>query len=495
MARDRLKWLRRFLRLHRMLGLGLCLLFAVWFASGVVMLFQGYPAFGEAQRLKTVPELSPASGLLSPAELQRSGISLPSGARLRRLRDAPAYLFQGAGGRARAVDARSGEPLPPVGCEDPQALARSAGLKSAADGELLREPDQWTFSGRLAPHFPLCRLELDDAQGTVVYISVSTGELVHRTVRRARALAWLGAIPHWIYPTALRRHREVWRWLVVALASAGTLMCLAGLVAGGWVAWRFRRRTSCFVPYRRGMSRWHHRLGLAFGVLACTWVLSGTLSLDPLGMSAGGESMRRAQKRLRGGPMQPQRAQVAPGDALRRCDRVMGVRELRLEQVLGVPYYVCVEGPRATRILRADVESAPLRRTLGRAVVRRAAESMVPRHGLRSLRRLPNGDAYVYASHFRPHRGHDVVRARYGDGRQAYLDPTEGRLVAFLDASARWHRWLYHGLHSWDMPWLLARDGLRITSMVVALVGGLAASVTAVALGLRRLRRARSRAT
>ena len=42
---------------HRWLGIGLCLLMALWFVSGVVMLYVGYPKLTSSERLGHLPAL------------------------------------------------------------------------------------------------------------------------------------------------------------------------------------------------------------------------------------------------------------------------------------------------------------------------------------------------------------------------------------------------------------------------------------------------------
>ena len=64
--------------LHRWLGVVLCAFFAMWFVSGVVMMYVGYPKLTEAERLQHLPPLDVASSALSPGQaLDKAGISGP----------------------------------------------------------------------------------------------------------------------------------------------------------------------------------------------------------------------------------------------------------------------------------------------------------------------------------------------------------------------------------------------------------------------------------
>ena len=43
--------------LHRYFGIGMCLLFALWFASGIVMMYVEYPELTEQERLGHLPSI------------------------------------------------------------------------------------------------------------------------------------------------------------------------------------------------------------------------------------------------------------------------------------------------------------------------------------------------------------------------------------------------------------------------------------------------------
>jgi hypothetical protein len=61
--------------------------------------------------------------------------------------------------------------------------------------------------------------------------------------------------------------------------------------------------------------------------------------------------------------------------------------------------------------------------------------------------------------------------------------------VEAFDDRTRWNRWLYHGLHSWNLPWLYSHRPAWDVVMIVLLAGGLTLGVTAVVLALQLVRR------
>src|SRR5215510_2517635 len=89
--------IRKFLILtHRYLGIAVCLLFVMWFVSGVAMIFaRGMPGLTPEVRLQHLPVLDSSTIRLSPAEaaeraqLERS----PNRAILLTVMDRPAYRF------------------------------------------------------------------------------------------------------------------------------------------------------------------------------------------------------------------------------------------------------------------------------------------------------------------------------------------------------------------------------------------------------------------
>ena len=54
---------------HRYLGLVFCLIFLIWFASGIVMVYKRLPEFSAEERLVRLPPLDTTAVKLSPARL------------------------------------------------------------------------------------------------------------------------------------------------------------------------------------------------------------------------------------------------------------------------------------------------------------------------------------------------------------------------------------------------------------------------------------------
>ena len=58
--------MRALILLHRWLGVAFCLLFAMWFATGIVMHFVPFPALTEAERFAGLAPIDLASAAARP---------------------------------------------------------------------------------------------------------------------------------------------------------------------------------------------------------------------------------------------------------------------------------------------------------------------------------------------------------------------------------------------------------------------------------------------
>jgi len=182
-------------------------------------------------------------------------------------------------GRWQSVFADTGKPAPPLERKQARDRARKLTGNPVTSVTRLDGPDQWTVNSHVKAPGPLWRVALHDDAGTHLYLSRPTGEVIHSTTFHERAWGYAGPVIHWIYPTQLRELTGVWRQVVIWLSGIATLACLSGVVLGLMLMRRNKHRGG-LSPFR-GWFRWHHYLGLTFGLLATTWVFSGLLSMGP----------------------------------------------------------------------------------------------------------------------------------------------------------------------------------------------------------------------
>jgi hypothetical protein len=173
-----LDWRQAMATVHRHLGIGLCFLFAMWFASGAVMLFRPFPALTEVQRFTCLEpnELTQAS--VPASLLERASIESALRLRLTSLDGRPlVHLHDESGIRSSWVDTGDG----PVTVADAERISGRCGDSKVLSSRTVID-DQWTVTVHEAftDHRPLHRVHLDDPSGTVLYVSSRSGEVVRK---------------------------------------------------------------------------------------------------------------------------------------------------------------------------------------------------------------------------------------------------------------------------------------------------------------------------
>ncbi len=485
--------LRGLALLHRWLGALFCFPFAVWFASGIVLVFVGFPGISQQERLERAVALDPQRVVLSLPEAARGIGFVPERIGLGMLADVPVWRFQ-RGADFAAVSAEDGQRVAPL--SEALALRVGAAFLGPSAGavqrhELLDEPDQWTPHVRPNGQLPVLRLFADDAAQTQVYVSLPRARVIQHTTSTSRGLAWIGAIPHWWYPIALRQHAAAWRQVVLVGAGLATLVCLLGLVLG---LLRLRRQAHAellrrWSPYADVWLRWHHLLGLAFGFLSLTWVFSGMLSLNPGGWSPGAEPSDEEISAFSGPATPLDQLALGAREALERCSRELSVKSLELVRVSGHPYWLCASISPASRLLDANAPQAMARSELPLAELTRAARAAVPAELLEASALESPGDAYVYPTHLDPDLAFPLVRFKFADGTWLYADPQAARLLRRYDARSRAERWLYTGLHRLDFGALYRKRWLWTSVICLLCSLGAAFSLTGIVIATRWLRR------
>lgn len=491
---------------HRWLGVVLCLFFAPWFISGVVMMYVGHPKLTPPERLAHLPALQAPSDLLGPAQaLQAAGL----GDRVAELRLARAsaglavYLVTPAPatdqpkakkGRRKAdtvvVDARSGQVLNAF--DQAAAMASAAAFTGSGTGLAYAgtvTEDAHTHSKAMDPHRPLHLVLAGDAEDTLLYVSSRTGEVVRDAPAVERHWNYLGSWLHWLYPFRGNAFDPYWSDIVIWLSVAGTVVVVLGLV-NGLLRWRFsgHYKSGSRSPYQGRMMRWHHVYGLLFCAITATWVFSGLMSMNPWGV-LNGQAPPAKLEAMQGGPLVLGEAFEAPAALLQRADG-QDVRELQWLRLLGRDV-VMLSGPQGLLQLLDARTGQPFTPTQEQIV---AAATRLRPQPITEVALQREADFHYYSREPHTMSGGDkplpVLRISYGDAFHsvAYVDPRTGAVVQQLDDARRVRRWLFSMLHSWDWLPLLNHRPLWDVLMVGLSVGGTVISLTGLVIGWRRLR-------
>ena len=480
---------------HRWLGVVFCVPFLLWFTSGIVLIYHAFPSVSEADRLNHAAPLKTSAIELTPQQAydrlqQASG---PESIRIVMIDGRPAYRF-GFGRGESIVYADDGQ----VQDESRSDFAR--GLAAAWTGqspttarvEDLVERDQWTVSGEFKPLEPMRRFSWPD--GEQVYVSTAVGEVVQYTTLASRTGAYFGAIPHWLYFTPLRKHTRFWSRLVIWLSGMAVVAALLGVIIGISVYAPEKvyapGRVASAIPYI-GAKRLHMILGLSFGVIASTWAFSGMLSMDPFPNLLGGDldaDSSQLSRALRQNPSSLAAFEVrTPKQALLSLPPDFHPKELELALVMSEPVYFAAAGP--GQMLIIPVVGQSVTEFEHRSIIDDLEKAARP-YKVTETRLVTQYETYYLDRHnLLPL---PVIFMQFNDPQRSmyYVDPKTARIVAGYSSHSRLNRWLYHGLHSLDFPWLYRNGALWQAVMLTLLSGGIALSLTALILATRVVRRA-----
>ena len=468
---------------HRWLGVGLCLLFLVWFPSGIGMMYWDFPSVTAADRLERSPALDPSTVRLSPTEAYAIlGLSQPPAqVRLNTFDGRPVYRFR-AGRGETLVYADTGARQVDVTKELMQRAATAWTRQPASAATVTAiDVDQWTVQGTFRNLQPLWKYSWPD--GEQVYLSEMSGEVVQYTTTRSRIGAYLGPIPHWLYFTPLRKHQPAWSRVVIWSSGIGSSAAILGIIIAVWMYSPSRRYrvagAATSLPYR-GPKRWHAVLGLIFGLGAVTWAFSGMLSMDPF-PALTARNPTDIPQALRGRLQMGAFAAKDPREALAQLSNLQ-VKELELTSFDGEPVYMATFGGGATRIL--PLAGPPRAEFDQQRIVDLVSKAAQP-YGLVETRVLDRYDMYYLDRHRQ--RPLPVILARVNDADQTryYIDPRTARIVGSYSSRNWMTRWLYHGLHSLDFPWLYNYRPAWDIVVITFMLGGTALCVTSLVLAWR----------
>ncbi len=173
---------------HRWVGIVLCLFFAMWFATGAVMIYVPFPSLSHDEVLARTTVVNLRKVTTSPAQ---AALGLPAAeidrVRLIDVNGQPVYVVHPHGAPVVVVNAEDGWLRNDFDAPTAKAVAeRFAGHAiRSLDGPIV--DDQWIVPNGFDAYRPFYRVHIDDDSGSVVYVSARTGEILQKTTARERA--------------------------------------------------------------------------------------------------------------------------------------------------------------------------------------------------------------------------------------------------------------------------------------------------------------------
>ena len=478
---------------HRWLGIGGCLLMLLWFVSGMVMLFIGYPKLTPGERLAALPALGDARGWQGPSILPAAVQAEPESVALTTLRGEPAYVVRSGNhvGPGRHIPAR-----PCCRCWH-SAPKHPLHSSRAAKPSWVRRAWRRT-AGRIRAHWTCidrCIASRWVARSRATCMCPRVPVKSCWAPRMQQRWNYVGAWLHWLYFLRMQSVDPVWTWVVIALSALCTVAAISGIVVGVWrLRFRGHYRSGAKTPYVEPWMRWHHLLGLMASAFVFTWIFSGLMSMNPLGVfSSTGEAIDVGH--YRGGAVAVDGALGDPAKllAVAEAARFQPV-EIQWRRIGGELFAVLLDGRGDTRIVSGGNGHLHVARWLPTAWLQQRARALsaAPMQGFVVQHA---SDAYFYprapeAMNGAAVRRFPVAVVDFGDAEatRVYLDLATGDPLLTMGHRERLGRWLFYFLHSWDLPAMLRQEGARLAVLLLLSAVGTALCATATVIGYRRLR-------
>lgn len=470
-------WLTWF---HRWAGVVLSVLFLVWFLSGAVLHYVGFPELSSADRLAHEQPISLHRVLVTPA----AALSLAHGDALRLVSVAgrPVYIVSRLHGTPVAVAADTGGVFPLLSANLATDIAERFERAPATTVSGPIDYDQWVVPQNYDAYRPFYRVRMGDAAGTELYVSARTGEVVQETTARQRVWNWCGAVVHWMYFTPLRKSEARWDQTVWWIS----LGALISAVVGVWLGFvRLAANKSAkrpgLSPFRKWM-RWHHVIGLFASVVVLGWIFSGWLSMDEGRIFPEGRPTRAQVDRLRGLRL----TDAVRGVTLATLDAATPAVQISFDAFAGRPF-IDVQPPGGVKPQVVWLDTGVDADGFSDAALRAGLARIWPgRVG------APLADDSLDEMY---HQAESLPDSAVGfslsgpSSSRVYVDRYSGQLLAVVGPGRRTYDWVYYALHTLKFPGLVNRPTLRTLVEMMLLALGIALSTTGVVLSVKRIKR------
>lgn len=473
------------LSLHRITGTVIALFFAMWFITGLVLLYHPYPRLSDAQingHYEALPDSLPAIETLLTQQkdtLQALSIRQFQGQTLADITTADTTY---------TICADSTKQVMPVTSETIKSIAQQWVDALVMKIDTLHERQQWVLYSRYEKNLPIYRFFFDDAEKHQLYIDSRTAEVLQFTDRHSRFWAWAGAIPHKFYFPMIRKNVDVWETTI----TIGGLICLLAALSGMYVGidalLRHRRNKKRWgSPYKKWTYKWHHIAGLIFGIFLVGWGLSGMMAMQRIPkwlVPMEGDYFFKESKMWSSSKMLPIEKYILDYRLL--STKYHDLKQVTWSRIGDIPIYRIINGEEKICINASDSQIEEL--TIPVSVIEKAVRKMNGKDTPFTIRQMDEYDEYYLS------RTHSLPLPVYkvdignADKTTYYINPHNGD-TKYLTQNKRAKKWVFSGIHYLNIKWLVEHPVIWTILIWTLCLGGAFVSLTGVFLGIRFLRR------
>ena len=471
--------------IHRITGTVIALFFAMWFITGLVLLYHPYPRLSDADingHCETLPHSLP------PLETITTQLTAPMQALSIRQFQGQTLVDITTADTTYTCCANGTMPVAPITSETIMRVAHRWVNASVVRIDTLHERQQWVLYSRYEKNLPIYRLFFDDAGKHQLYIDSRTAEVLQFTDRSSRIWAWLGAIPHKLYFPIIRKNVDVWE----AAITIGGLFCLLAAVSGIYVGIEMLLRNRKYKkrwgsPYKKWTYRWHHLAGLVFGIFIAAWGLSGMMAMQRIPkwlIPMEGDYFFKESKMWNSDEMQPLEKYTLNYRLL--TSKYPDLKQVSWMSIGDIPVYRIVNGKDELYIDASGKTVKEL--SLSEKTIEKAIKRMKGKDCRFTIQLMDEYDQY-YLSRTRslPLPVYQV-NIQDADKTTYYINPCNGETKYFTQ-NKRAKKWVFSGIHYLNIKWLVEHPRVWTILIWTLCLGGTFVSLTGVVLGIRYIKR------
>lgn len=476
--------------LHKITGLIIAIFFVMWFVTGIILLYHGYPRVTNIDRFThmdcleeteipafhSIPELSDTLAVQTLSVRQRLGETIWTISGLSNHTATPMDAKAEVGGDFVMVSDSLVAPKKLTAIDIETIASRWASGK-IYQIDTLHHRQQWVMYERYERSLPILRYYFDNPEESEVFISQHDGEVLQVTTRNERFWAWIGAIPHKLYIPALRS--DVKRWENVLLV--GGLLCLIASLSGFYIGLYYlvinkRKHNRIASPFKKKMWRYHHVAGLIFGIFLIAWGISGSLAMQRVPkwlVDYEGDYFVNSSKLWGKRPLPLGKYKLDYKDLFKKYK---DIKHISWEHFGNVAAYRVVSGNEEIYV-DATTENIVRPLYLRKETVEKAVERYFGKDTSYTITLMEDYDEYYLS----PPGGYPLPVWKIDidniDGSRLYISPSNG-YVKYLNHNRMAKKWLFAATHYLNIKYFVLHKVLRYTCLWILSIGCVFVCVT-----------------
>lgn len=465
------------IKLHNFFASIMSIMFLVWFISGIVLIFAGFPHASKQKRFENLSFLQEKDFL----EISNIPKGKCKSLELEKYQNRAIFRSYGKGKNQNIFYANNLEQIDDFSKHQAKVQAEAFSTAKLHSIDSINELDQWMPWSYYSCNLPLYKCQMNDKKSTVLYISAKTGSIVQQTNFKKRFLAYIGAIPHWIYIKSLRIKASLWVDVVVWLSTIGLIVSITGIFAG--FIRLVRKKNKSITPYKKFWYKWHHILGFSFGIFVFTFILSGLLSLSDIPSWMSAKSKHSDQLSEWTQNTNPSKTKIEGINIWKALENNNKIRQIAWKTILNKEYLFAYYKDYKAPIVYQYYEDSIVKQSIfSKDEILSWAHKVFKTTEL-NIESLHHYDQY-YKKAIMYDRILPVYLISFGDNANTkiYINPISASIIKFTDSNSRLKHWLYKGLHTFDFPFINKYEWLRKLLLIIVSIGGILVSITGIVL-------------